>query len=282
MALRQQADARHEEAADSAVYAAELFATLDLPLAQARALRLAADCLLAAGRAEDATRIAVEAAARFAAAPGARPADHAGCEAVLGAAHRLVGRFTEATACLGRAAAAFDAADMPTRAALCRLGQGVVLHAAGDGPTAVAMLTAVRDVFVRSRRPDAVAVCEFDLGVALHDLGSMDDAIEYLQQARVTFASLDRPDDVAGCNQNLGVALHAMERDEEARQRLMNARASYSRLGRERDVAQCDHNLAVVVRALGDLVEADRLEAQAVASDRADALAEAASPAPSD
>ena len=250
-ALRLHGQGRDVEASEAAALASEHFAELELPLAEARMLRLRADCLLGSAQPDEATEVAQLAGERFAKLEEATPADHAGVEAVLGAADRLRGAFPDARA--------------------CRVGVAVVLHAEGELGPAITMLTELRSALLENRWADAVATCDFDLGVALHDLGELDDAVEYLQQARATFATLGRSADAAACNQNIGVALQAMGRPEEALPRLRDARAAFSSLGRNRDAAQCDHNLAVVMRSLGDEVGADRLEAQALAAEAVDA-----------
>lgn len=258
---------RHGEAAADALEAARHFGQAGMDLAQGRILRLAADCLLAAGQPVQALATVDEAAVTFSELDEDQRADLAGCEATRGEAERRRGDLDAARRHLAEASDLFAATGMARRAMICRLNQAVVMHAEGAVSDSVDLLTDLRLVLLKTRRADAVAVCDFNLGVAHHDLGHLDDAVEYLQQARAVFGSLGRSHDVAACNQNLGVALQAMDRHDEALQRLREARAGFSTLGRIRDAAQCDHNLAVVVRSLGDHVDADRLEAQARAAE---------------
>ncbi len=225
------------------------------PLAAARAQRLAADCLADADHHEDALGLLKRARRAFVAVDPQGP-DAAGTEAAAARSLRALGKSTESGHALHRAETGFDAADMPVRAAICRLDRAVLLHDGGDVADAVELLTSARATFVAHRRPDLAAVCDFDLGVALLDDGRAEDAIERFVGARGIFTSLARRADHAACDLNMGVALAAVGRTEEARNALRRARTAFRDLGRGRDAEQAEHDLDV----LDGLVDPDTAE----------------------
>ncbi|CAN5581229.1 MAG: hypothetical protein ACR2JF_11585 [Iamia sp.] len=255
LAITLRAAGRALEGAEVAGRAVTALHRLERAVPAARAQRLAADCLADGDHHEDALALLKRARRTFVASQPKGP-DAAGTEAAAARSLRALGKISESGHALHRAEAGFLAAEMPVRAAVCRLDRGVLLHDGGDVADAIELLTEARATFVAHRRPDLAAVCDFDLGVALLDDGRAEDAIERFVGARGIFTSLARRADHAACELNMGVALAAVGRTEEARNALRRARTAFRDLGRGRDAEQAEHDLDV----LDGLVDPDTAE----------------------